>query len=121
MSTDQTVVHELLVSEEAFAIIAEAIRVLSIETLKFQKLRDVVTHCLERLPAFTDEAAALYEEHLPFDGRVRIYLRLDQPSNLKFDRLRIALCERIGDHCGGREAVIFCAFAVSRPKLFSCE
>ena len=121
MSTDQTVVHELLVSEEAFAIIAEAIRVLSIETLKYQKLRDVVTHCLERLPAFTDEAAALYEEHLPFDGRVRIYLRLDQPSNLKFDRLRIALCERIGDHCGVREAVIFCAFAVSRPKLFSCE
>ena len=97
MSTDQTVVHELLVSEEAFAIIAEAIRVLSIETLKFQKLRDVVSHCLEQLPAFTDEAAALYEEHLPFDGRVRIYLRLDQPSNLKFDRLRIALCERIGD------------------------
>ena len=68
MSTDQTVVHELLISEEAFAIIAEAIRVLSIETLKFQKLRDVVTHCLERLPTFTDDAASLYEEHLPFDG-----------------------------------------------------
>ena len=121
MSTDQTVVHELLVSEDAFAIIAEAIRVLSIKTLKFQKLRDVVTHCLERLPTFTDEAASLYEEHFPFDGRVRIYLRLDQASNLKFEALRTALCERIGDHCGVREAVIFCAYAVSRPQLFSCH
>ena len=44
MSTDQTVVHELLVSEEAFSVIAEAIRILSVKALKFQKLRDVVAY-----------------------------------------------------------------------------
>lgn len=121
MSTDQTVVHELLVSEEAFSVIAEAIRILSVKTLKFQKLRDVVAYCLETIPTFSAEAAQLYVEDMPFDGRVRIYLRLDNESNGRLDQLRNELCSRIGDHCGVREAVVFSAFAICRPELFSCQ
>ena len=60
MSTDQTVVHEPLVSEEAFAIIAVANRVMSMQTLKFQKLRDLVSLCLEKPPELTDEAALAF-------------------------------------------------------------
>lgn len=121
MSTDQTVVHELLVSEEAFSVIAEAIRILSVKTLKFQKLRDVVKHCLDSNPTFSSDAASLYVEDMPFDGRVRIYLRLDHQANGRLEQLRSDLCERIGDHCGVREAVVFSAFAICRPELFSCQ
>lgn len=38
MASEKEVVHELLVSKEAFAIIAEAIKWLTIERLKFQRL-----------------------------------------------------------------------------------
>ena len=42
MSDDGEVVHKLLIGEQPFAIIADAIQILSVERLKFQRLKDVI-------------------------------------------------------------------------------
>lgn len=117
MASEKEVVHELLVSKEAFAIIAEAIKWLTIEKLKFQRLRDVITDVIRAPDLSNQELIAAFNRHRPCDGRVRIYLRLSGALNAEFDALKARLAEVTGDQCGVRETVVFCALAISQRQI----
>ena len=91
MSDDGEVVHKLLIGEQSFAIIADAIRILSIERLKFQRLKDVIVEAVNPPLKPTKEQLELFAGHLPLDGRVRIYLRLSCTLNTKLDEIKTDL------------------------------
>ena len=114
MSDDGEVVHKLLIGEQPFAIIADAIRILSVERLKFQRLKDVIVEAVNSRPKPTREQLELFAAQLPLDGRVQIYLRLSRTLNSKLDGIKTDLSERLGDNCGVRETVVFCALAISQ-------
>ncbi|MAC12918.1 MAG: hypothetical protein CMN74_12035 [Sphingorhabdus sp.] len=114
MSDDSEVVHELLMGEQPFAIIADAIRILTVERLKFQRLKDVIIEVINSRPKPTKEQLKLFAGQLPLDGRVRIYLRLSRPLNARLDEIKTDLSERLGDQCGVRETVVFCALVISQ-------
>lgn len=121
MSEDSDVVHELLMGEQPFAIIADAIRVLTVERLKFQRLKDVIVEAINVPPRPTDEQVELFKAQLPLDGRVRIYLRLSRPLNARLDVIKTDLCRKLGDNCGVREVVIFCALSIAQRKENPCK
>ena len=116
MSGDGEVVHELMMGEQAFAIIADAIRTLTIKRLKFQRLKDVIIEAINKPPQFSSEQVELYKAQFPLDGHVRIYLRLSGPLNAKLDAIKTELAKQIGDSCGVRETVIFCALAIAQRQ-----
>ncbi|MBU0775210.1 MULTISPECIES: hypothetical protein [Sphingomonas] len=117
MASGKEVVHELLVSRDAFVIIADAIKWLTIERSKFQRLRDVITDVIRAPDLSNRELLAAFNRHRPCDGRVRIYLRLSGALNAEFDTLKARLGEVTGDQCGVRETVIFCALAISLRQI----
>ena len=103
-------------NEQPFAIIADAIRALTIERLKFQRLKDVIIEAINKPPQPSSEQVELFKAQLPFDGHVRIYLRLSGPLNAKLDAIKTELAKQIGDSCGVRETVIFCALAIAQRQ-----
>lgn len=107
------VVHELMMSAEAMAILAEAIRALTVQKLKFQRLKDVIVEALVDTDLTAGEATQILERHLPLDGQVRIYLRVNASLNAELDALKTNLCDRLEGPCGVRETVIFCALVVA--------
>lgn len=116
MPSDGDVVHELLMGEQPFAIIADAIRALTVERLKFQRLKDVIIEAIDKPPEPSSEHVELFKAQFPLDGHVRIYLRLSRPLNAKLDAIKTDLAGRIGDSCGVRETVIFCALAIAQRQ-----
>ena len=121
MSSDSEVVHELLLGEQPFAIIAEAIRVLTVERLKFQRLRDVILEAIKDPPKPMDEQVALFKNQFPLDGHVRIYLRLSRSLNSELEALKMDLCQKLDENCGVRETVIFCALSIAQRKDSACH
>jgi hypothetical protein len=115
------VVHELLVNRQGLIIVAEAIKVLTIEREKFQRLKDVIIEAMNTMTVPSGSLPETFMQQLPIDGNVRMYLRLNKQQNATLDALRNDLCARLGDHCGVRETVVFCAMAVADPELFSCQ
>tara|TARA_B100000678_G_scaffold291442_1_gene308401 strand:- start:1067 stop:1435 length:369 start_codon:yes stop_codon:yes gene_type:complete len=121
MSSDGDVVHELLMGEQPFAIIADAIRALTVERLKFQRLKDVIIEAINHPPQPSGEQVELFKAQFPLDGHVRIYLRLSRPLNAKLDAIKTDLCKHMGDNCGVRETVVFCALAIAQRQKDSCQ
>lgn len=117
MANEKEVVHELMVSKDALAIIADAIKCMTIEKLKFQRLKDVITEAMKAPDLSNRELIEAFNRHRPCDGRVRIYLRLNGDLNAQFDSLKTRLGELAGDPCGVREAVIYCALAMSQRQF----
>ena len=103
-------------NEQPFAIIADAIRALTIERLKFQRLKDVIIEAINKPPQPSSEQVELFKAQLPFDGHVRIYLRHSRRLNAELDALKTDLCRHMGDNCSVRETVIFCALAIAQRQ-----
>lgn len=121
MADDRTVVHELMIDALSFATIAEGIRTLSVERLKFQRLKDVVIESVNHPPQPTAKQIELFKNQLPLDGRVRIFLRLPTDLNARLDRLKSDLCDRLGDNCGVRETLVFCAMVIAQRNKQGCQ
>ena len=121
MADDRTVVHELMLNAVAFAMIAEAIRALSVDRLKFQRLKDVVIESVNHPPRPTDKQVELFKNQLPLDGRVRIFLRLPTSLNARLDQLKSDLCAHLSDNCGVRETIVFCAMVIAQRHKQGCQ
>lgn len=120
MPDNGEVVHELLVNRQGLMIVAEAIKILTIEKEKFQRLKDVIVEAMNSPTIPSANPPDTFIQQLPIDGNIRMYLRLNRQQNAALDALRIKLCSRVGEHCGVRETVVFCAMAIADPELFSC-
>ncbi|MEM6409955.1 MAG: hypothetical protein AAF683_00300 [Pseudomonadota bacterium] len=114
MSAEAAVVHRLMVSSEALEIMAEAIKVLTLQKGSFQRLKDVITEALDTIDPSNTEMPFTFEQAVPLDGGIPIHLRLSKDRNDRLDVFRNKLCGRIGDHCGVRETVIFCAMKIAK-------
>lgn len=115
------VVHEVSVSESAFAIIVEAIGRLSLKRHKFQKFKDVVLEGIKSSAGRSGEAGLRFADKLPVDGEIRLYLRLNAETNGALDRLKTQLNQHAQGRYGVRETLIFCAFVVAEPDFLSCQ
>lgn len=114
MAAAPNVNHKLMVSKEGLAIMAEAVRVLTLRKERFQRLSDLIAAALVSVDPSMAGLPDGFGEDPPLDGPIRINLRLSKPLNDELDAFRHALCERAGDPCGVREAVIFCAMQVAK-------
>ena len=103
-------VYELLISDQAFAIIAAAIHALNLQTQRFNTLRDVVGAAL-REPTFTDrELLEEFKSFLPIDGPVRIYFRANTDEREDLEKGKETLCALLKGICNSRETIVFCAY-----------
>lgn len=114
MAAEQTVNHKLMVSRDSLAIMAEAIRSLTLEKERFQRLKHVVVLALETLDPHNSPLPEAFTHEPKLDGGIPINLRLTKRQNDQLDEFRSVLSKRIGDHCGVREAVIYCATQIAK-------
>ncbi|MBA4228724.1 MAG: hypothetical protein C0456_19145 [Hyphomonas sp.] len=121
MTRESTVVHELMLSNQAFVLLADAIRELSLQKGKLQRLKDVVAEGLRvNLPANEKSAAAL-KAYEPFDGTIRVYLRLTTRTNAELDRIKNDLNKPANNQFGVRETLVFLCLMICEPEKFACK
>lgn len=114
MPAKAAVVHKLMISREALEIMAEAIKVLTLRQERFQRLKDVVAEAIGTIDPNSLHVPPTFMEHAPLEGAIPIHLRLSKELNSELDQVRNVLCEQLGDHCGVRETVVFCAMMIAK-------
>lgn len=121
MTRESTVVHELMLSNQAFALLADAIRELSLQKGKLQRLKDVVAEGLRLNQPANEMSAAALEAYEPCDGTIRVYLRLTTRTNAELDRIKNDLNTHADNQIGVRETLVFFCLAICEPEKFSCK
>ena len=107
-------VHELLISDHAFAIIATAIHRLNLKTQRFNTLRDVVALAFEEDTLIDPALLEEFSMTFPVDGPVRIFFRADGDERDRIERAKMALCEHLKGPCNAREVIVFCAYLLTK-------
>lgn len=121
MARESTVVHELMLSNRAFVLLADAIRELSLQRGKLQRLKDVVAEGLKLNQSADEMSAAALEEYAPIDGTIRVYLRLTTKTNAELDRIKNDLNRHADNQFGVRETLVFLCLAICEPEKFACK
>lgn len=113
MAAEPSVNHKLMVSREGLEIMTEAVKVLTLREERFQRLSDVIASALETVEPKKAALPKDFGKDPPLGGPIPINLRLTKRLNKELDMFRASLCERDLDHCGVREAVIYCAMQIA--------
>lgn len=121
MTRASTVVHEVMLSNQAFELLADAIRELSLRKGKLQRLKDVVTEGLRLYSAVGGRGAAALKEYEPIDGTIRVFLRLTTTTNGELDHVKNDLNKHTDNQIGVRETLVFLCLAVREPQKFACK
>jgi len=121
MPRESTVVHELMLSNQAFVLLADAIRELSLRKGKLQRLKDVVAEGLRLSQSTNEVSAAALKAYEPCDGAIRVYLRLTTRTNAELDRIKNDLNTRAENQFGVRETLVFLCLAICEPEKSACK
>lgn len=110
-------VHWLMVSPMAFEIITTALKTTSIRNRRLEKLHGMIADYLDRGAPFSPCDVKAFSELHPFEGDIRIHIRLNAGTDEKLRELKQQLSNLTQLPVGVRDAVVFCCCAITHEHV----
>jgi hypothetical protein len=120
-TSNQMVSYRLLLGENEFEKLVEAIASLSIAARKLQTLRNVAEYAIEKYALSDLRMLSKQLDPEPIDAEITVHIKLERQTAERLERLRLKLQKVVKRPCEIREALIMCALLTARPSFSACN